>query len=53
MKEKIKDAIFGTLVISNGDSFEKYTWPKIEKIIKDENTSDRTSSSSSETGTTV
>ena len=35
MKEKIKDAIETTLVIYNKESFDKYTWPKIEKILAD------------------
>ena len=48
VKEKIKEAIVSTLVISNIESFEKYTWPKIEKIIENaKNTDNRTSTTSS------
>ena len=36
MKDKIKEAIFTTLVIANKEAFEKYTWPKIEKILQQE-----------------
>lgn len=46
-KEKIKDAILSTLVVKNIESFEKYTWPKIEKVIKDEKDINSRSSTSS------